>query len=62
MTAPCVLGLELGEAKARLEAAGFTDVKLLISGRRREGRPRVIRQIINDTKQELIVSYFKELA
>ena len=61
MTAPSVLGLEPDHAKLRLEEAGFRDVEILESGRRREGRPRVIRQKILDGKVELVVSYFKEL-
>jgi hypothetical protein len=61
MTAPSVLGLGLERAKESLEAEGFSDIEILVSGRRREGRPRVIRQINNDSKLELVVSYFKEL-
>lgn len=62
MTAPFVLGLGLDEAKARLESAGFGSIEILTSGRRREGRPRVIRQKNVDGKIELVISYFKELA
>jgi hypothetical protein len=51
----------MDEAKARIRAAGFGDVDVLFSGRRRDGRPRVIRQKILDDKVELVVSYFKEL-
>jgi hypothetical protein len=36
-------------------------VKLLVSGRRREGRPRVIRMAYTGGKIELVISYFKEL-
>jgi hypothetical protein len=61
MTAPDVLGLGLEDARARLEAAGLGCVEVLISGRRREGKPRVVRQKLNDGKVELVVSYFKEL-
>jgi hypothetical protein len=61
MTTSGVLGLELDIAKQRLEATGFQAVEILESGRRREGRPRVIRQKILDGKVELVVSYFKEL-
>jgi hypothetical protein len=58
---PPVLGLPQQEALARLEAAGFADAAVLVSGRRREGRPRVIRQRFADGRVELVVSYFKEL-
>jgi hypothetical protein len=61
MTAPTVLGLAPEEAKERLAAAGFSAVEVLVSGRRREGRPRVIRQKEIDGGIELVVSYFKEL-
>jgi hypothetical protein len=61
MTVPCVLGLDLDEAKEKLNAAGFADMEILVSGRRREGGPRVIRQKALDDKVELVVSHFKEL-
>jgi hypothetical protein len=61
MTAPDVLGLDTHEAESRLLRAGFTSVEVLVSGRRREGRPRVIRQRAARGKAELVVSYFKEL-
>lgn len=59
---PQVLGLTGQEAVARLQAAGYSDVSVLISGRRREGKPRVIRQRLVDGRAELVVSHFKELS
>ena len=61
MTVPSVLGLDEGEAVARMKADGFSDVEIIVSGRRREGRPRVIRQKALVGKVELVVSCFKEL-
>jgi hypothetical protein len=58
---PDVLGLFVEEAEERLEGHGFTDVEVLISGRRRDGGPRVIRQKMIAGEIELVVSYFKEL-
>lgn len=58
---PSVLGLPPDEASARLAGAGFQRVRTLESGRRKEGRPRVIRQKVAGDEIELIVSYFKEL-
>jgi hypothetical protein len=61
MNLPSVLGLAPEQATQRLIASGFTGVEVHISGRRREGKPKVIRlKLIND-KPELTVSYFKEL-
>jgi hypothetical protein len=61
MMVPDVLSLGLDEARARLAAAGYIDIEILISGRRREGGPRIIRQKTLEGKIELVVSYFKEL-
>lgn len=58
---PSVLGLEPEEARRRLEAAGLPNVEVLFSGRRRDGKPRVIRQKLAGGKYELVVSCFKEL-
>lgn len=58
---PAVLGLGEDEALKRLESAGFADMCVSISGRRREGRPRVIRLKLKYGRPELVVSYFKEL-
>ncbi len=58
---PEVLGLPPDEASARLALAGFQRVRVLESGRRKDGRPRVIRQKAAEDEVELIVSYFKEL-
>lgn len=58
---PSVIGLRQQAALARLSAAGVADVEVLVSGRRREGEPRVIRQKEACGRVELVVSYFKEL-
>jgi hypothetical protein len=58
---PDVLGLGLEEARRRLEAAGFAQAEVHISGRRREGIPKVIRLRLTGGFPELTVSYFKEL-
>jgi hypothetical protein len=62
MSAPSVLGLSPEAAIERLNAAGFHEVIIRESGRRREGKPRVIRQKELDGGQELTVSWLKELA
>jgi hypothetical protein len=59
--APRVLGLGPEEAEGRLEASGFSSVVTIESGRRREGRPRVIRQRRAGGTVELVVSWFKNL-
>lgn len=41
---PCVLGLDVDAARARLLASGCQSVEVRVTGRRREGRLRVIRQ------------------
>jgi hypothetical protein len=61
MTAPDVLGLDADKAECRLVKAGFPGIGILVSGRRREGRPRVIRQKADGDTVVLVVSYFKEL-
>lgn len=43
MTLPPVLGLPLEQAGQRLAQSGVADVQVSVSGRRREGTPRVIR-------------------
>ncbi len=56
-----VLGLPAQEAVARLKAAGLGSVDVIVSGRRREGIARVIRQKEADGRVELVVSHFKEI-
>ncbi len=58
---PVVIGLSEHDALKRLSAAGFPAVDLFVSGRRREGSRRVIRQRATSGRVELVVSYFKEL-
>jgi beta-lactam-binding protein with PASTA domain len=56
-----VLGLPAQEAVARLEAASLGNVNVIVSGRRREGVARVIRQKQAEDRVELVVSHFKEI-
>lgn len=58
---PSVLGLGEQDALVRLQSAGYGDVSIQVSGRRREGEPRVIRQKLMDGRVELVISYFKTL-
>lgn len=58
---PCVLGLETGEARDRLLAAGCASVEVLVTGRRREGRLRVIRQTGTPRDVVLTATHFRAL-
>ncbi len=49
MTLPSVLGLSVDAARERLRDAGIECVQVQLSGRRREGQPRVIR--VRSTQQ-----------
>ncbi len=56
-----LLGLPEQEAVARLQATGLNNINVSVSGRRREGTARVIRQTEADGRVELVVSHFKEI-
>jgi hypothetical protein len=53
MTLPGVLGLSVDQARARLEQSGVASVQVVMSGRRREGTPRVIR--VTDTSDGVLL-------
>ena len=58
---PCVLGLDAAEAQARLLAAGCTAVEVLVTGRRKEGRLRVVRQSGTPQAVVLTATHFRPL-
>jgi hypothetical protein len=59
MNMPQVLGLGVEAARSRLEQAGFVALDMKLSGRRKEGEARVIRQRQTAAGVELIASRFK---
>jgi beta-lactam-binding protein with PASTA domain len=61
MTTPQVLGLDIEEARSRLSHAGIPVIDVKISGRRRVGNVRVIRQRQTPGGVELIASFFRQL-
>lgn len=61
MTLPRVLGLPLEQARERLAQSGVTDIQVSISGRRREGTPRVIRATQTPQGVQLVVTHVPHL-
>ncbi len=58
---PFVLGLDAAEARERLLAAGCAAVEVLVTGRRKEGRLRVIRQAGTPQAVVLTATHFRAL-
>lgn len=62
MTLPPVLGLPVERACERLTQAGIDPVQVSLSGRRREGEPRVIRATRTPQGVLLIATHIRGLA